>query len=91
MRPHIVWFGEPVPAIADAAELTRTADIFVVIGTSLNVYPAAGLVHSVPPRVPIYIIDKKIPAFSGVSNVTCIEKTATEGMKELVHILRKDI
>jgi NAD-dependent deacetylase len=57
LRPNIVWFGEMVPAIADAADLCHSADVFVVIGTSLNVYPAAGLLNYVPLDVPIYLID----------------------------------
>jgi NAD-dependent deacetylase len=57
LRPHIVWFGEPVPAIEDAIKLTSQADIFVVIGTSLNVYPAAGLIDYVPQQSPVILID----------------------------------
>ena len=57
LRPHIVWFGEPVPAIEDAIELTSRADIFVVIGTSLNVYPAAGLIDYVPQEAQVFLID----------------------------------
>jgi len=57
LRPHIVWFGEPVPAIEKAVEIVQQADFFAVIGTSLVVYPAAGLIHYVPSSVPIYVID----------------------------------
>ncbi len=57
LRPHIVWFGEPVPAIGEAAEIVQQADIFVVIGTSLVVYPAAGLINYAPSTIPIYVID----------------------------------
>ncbi len=57
LRPHIVWFGEPVPAIEEAANITRTADFFAVVGTSLVVYPAAGLIEYVPRGVDIYVID----------------------------------
>jgi len=57
LRPHIVWFGEPVPAMNDAIQIARQAEIFAVVGTSLNVYPAAGLVGYVPRGTPIYLID----------------------------------
>jgi NAD-dependent deacetylase len=57
LRPHIVWFGEAVPAMDEAIEIAARADIFVVIGTSLNVYPAAGLIDYAPPKVPLYLID----------------------------------
>ncbi|UCG26675.1 MAG: NAD-dependent deacylase [Bacteroidales bacterium] len=57
LRPHIVWFGEPVPAIEKAVEIVRKAEIFAVIGTSLVVYPAAGLVNYVPSHIPIYVVD----------------------------------
>ena len=57
IRPHIVWFGEAVPAMAEAVEIAARADIFVVIGTSLNVYPAASLINYAPPKAPLYLID----------------------------------
>lgn len=57
LRPHIVWFGEAVPMIDKASKIVKTADIFVVVGTSLNVYPAAGLLAYVPDNAPIYLID----------------------------------
>lgn len=87
LRPHVVWFGEAVPMIEKAAEICAQADIFILIGTSLAVYPAAGLIDYVPNATPKYIIDPKIPAVSGLSNVVKIEKSATEGMKELVEVL----
>jgi NAD-dependent deacetylase len=83
LRPHIVWFHEPVPMIEEAALLVEHADIFVVVGTSLVVYPAAGLLNYVPPSVPKYIIDRKIPPVNGIENLTSIEMPATEGVKEL--------
>jgi NAD-dependent deacetylase len=86
LRPNIVWFGESVPMIEEAVPLMHQADIFVLIGSSLAVYPAAGLVQFVPPHVPKYIIDKKIPHVS-VKNVIPIEKPATEGVGELLKIL----
>ena len=88
LRPFIVWFEEPVPAIQEAIALVQQADIFVVVGTSLAVYPAAGLLHYVMPGIPVYIIDKKIPAVSPFPGLVCIEKTATEGVKELKDLLR---
>jgi NAD-dependent deacetylase len=81
LRPFIVFFGEAVPMIAAAADEAQTADIFIIIGTSLNVYPAAGLVHYVRPGTPIYLIDPN-PVSAG-SNVKQIQKGASEGMKEL--------
>lgn len=86
LRPAIVWFEEPVPMIETAAWIVQQADIFVVVGTSLVVYPAAGLMHYAPAHIPKYIIDKKIPAVSGIPNLICIEKPATEGVGELLKI-----
>ncbi len=83
LRPAIVWFEEPVPMIEQAVPLVRNADIFLVIGTSLAVYPAAGLVNYAPWQIAKYIIDRKIPYTSSLYNLTAIEKTATEGVKEL--------
>ena len=83
LRPHIVWFEEPVPKITDAIKVMRQADIFVLVGSSLQVYPAAGLVDYVPHDVPKYIIDKKIPYASAPTNFFFIEKPATEGVEEL--------
>jgi NAD-dependent deacetylase len=81
LRPFIVFFGEAVPNISVAAEEAQQADIFVIIGTSLNVYPAAGLIHYVRPSVPVYLID---PApISAGDRVQQIQKGASEGMKEL--------
>lgn len=88
LRPHIVWFEEPVPAIEAALTIVHDADIFAVIGTSLAVYPAAGLIHYVPSQAPIYIVDKNIPYFSERSRITAIQKMATEGVKELIQLLR---
>lgn len=83
LRPHIVWFEEAVPMIEPAAELASMADIFVVVGTSLAVYPAAGLVNYAPRHIPKFIVDKRIPGTGGITNITAIEKPATEGMVEL--------
>jgi NAD-dependent deacetylase len=88
LRPHIVWFEEPVYMIEEAIPIVRSADIFVVVGTSLVVYPAAGLVNYAPWPIPKYIIDKQIPYASSVYNVTGIEKPATLGVQELINLLR---
>jgi len=87
LRPHIVWFDELVPMIEDAIEVMTGADIFVVIGTSLLVYPAAGLINYAPPYIPKFIIDKTIPYTCTVNNLTPIEKPATEGVRELQKLL----
>lgn len=88
MRPHIVFFQEAVPNMELAAEWVHDADIFVVIGTSLNVYPAAGLLHYVRPGVPIYYIDPKPADITIMSpEVHIIKATATEGMRKLKEIL----
>jgi NAD-dependent deacetylase len=88
LRPHIVWFEEPVPMIELAIPVVLSADVFVVVGTSLVVYPAAGLVNYAPQEIPKYVIDKKIPHTSSVMNVINIEKPATLGVKELISLLR---
>ena len=88
LRPHIVWFGEAVPMIEKAVQITRKADVFVVIGTSLLVYPAAGLLQFVRNGVPIYIIDKKIPNIPADHSIVTIETTAVEGMRRLLDLLR---
>lgn len=88
LRPHIVWFEEPVPMIEKAVRLMNDCDYFVVVGTSLQVYPAASLLHYAPPFLPKFIIDKKIPDVQKTPNLTIIEKTATEGVQELRKILR---
>ena len=87
-RPDIVWFEEPVPMIERAMLISVKADIFVVVGTSLQVYPAAGLVQYAPADADKYIIDKKIPYVSQSSKITVIEQPATEGVKILKQLLR---
>lgn len=87
LRPHVVWFGEAVPMIETAAALCEQADVFMVIGTSLVVYPAAGLIDFVPKEVPKYIIDPKVPSINYVKNIIKIEKSATAGLKEVYHLL----
>ena len=87
LRPNIVWYEEAVPMIEEAVPVVHNADIFVVVGTSLVVYPAAGLVTVADASIPKFIVDKKIPYTSSVYNLTAIEKPATEGVKELKRIL----
>ncbi|WP_113661174.1 SIR2 family NAD-dependent protein deacylase [Pedobacter nanyangensis] len=91
LRPHVVWFGEAVPMIEKAAKRCAQADIFVLIGTSLAVYPAAGLIDYVPHEVPKYIIDPKIPPVSGLNNIIKIAKSATEGVEELTTLLKESL
>lgn len=86
LRPHIVWFGEAVPMISEAAEISEMADIYVIIGTSMNVYPAAGLLGYVARSVPVYLINPKDVHVSR-PDVHHIMKGASEGMKELTEIL----
>ncbi len=78
MRPHIVWFGEAVPMIEKAVDVCETADILLIIGTSMQVYPAASLMHYVPENTPTYFIDPK-PAVVNQKDITVIQETATVG------------
>ena len=87
-RPHIVWFEEPVPMIQEAIPVVNSADIFVVVGTSLVVYPAAGLVNYIQPGIPVFVIDKKIPSLPSVPGLHIIEKAATEGVADLIQLLK---
>ena len=86
LRPHIVWFGEAVPMIATAADIVTRADILLIIGTSLNVYPAAGLVGYANRKAPIYLIDPNEVSWSG-REITMIREKATTGMEKLKKIL----
>ncbi|WP_104734068.1 SIR2 family NAD-dependent protein deacylase [Hanstruepera ponticola] len=83
MRPHIVWFGEAVPMIDNAINICTTADILMIIGTSMQVYPAASLMHYVPENTPTFFIDPK-PAFESQSNITVIAEPATTGVKKVL-------
>lgn len=87
LRPHIVWFGEPVPLIPKAAEITSMADICLIIGTSLNVYPAAGLVNHVESGTPIYLIDPADIDTSHIPGVKVIKEKAGSGTPKLVEEL----
>jgi len=82
LRPHIVWFGEAVPNIEPAAELCEQADYFIVVGTSMNVYPAAGLIHYVPRSTPCYLVDPKAVPVS--RPITIFQEKAGTGVKKVV-------
>ncbi|MCL4137592.1 UNVERIFIED_CONTAM: hypothetical protein GTU68_028798 [Idotea baltica] len=87
LRPYIVWFGESVPLIMDAAEIMTKADYVFIIGTSLVVYPAAGLVDYAPPSTPIFVIDPNKPLLEGMENITFIEEPASTGVPKVVRQL----
>ncbi len=88
LRPHIVWFGEMVPKLEPAIEITSQTDVLIIIGTSMQVYPAASLINYAPVGIPIYFIDPKPNIGSGeFQNLTVIQKTATKGVPELVTAL----
>lgn len=90
LRPHIVFFGEPVPEFERAAALAAEADVFMVVGTSLAVYPAASLVRCIRPEVPVYVVDPGRPAIRGIRNpLEVIRKHAAEGVPELAERLRE--
>ena len=86
LRPYIVWFGEAVPKIDEAIRFVESADLFVVIGTSLNVYPAAGLLHYVKKGIPIYLIDPK-PVNTYRTDIEFIVKGASDGVKILTDLI----
>ncbi|WP_439883114.1 SIR2 family NAD-dependent protein deacylase [Pontibacter sp. MBLB2868] len=88
LRPNIVWFGEPVPMMEVAMEETLQADIFLVVGTSLVVYPAAGLVDFVPEDVPIYVVDPKLPDIRKRPNLHLYDEKASTGMVKVAKLLR---
>ena len=88
LRPAIVWFEEPVPMIELAASIVAEADIFILVGSSLQVYPAAGLLHYVPRHAPIYIVDKKIPEVAPRPRLHLFEKPATAGMLDVLSAIR---
>lgn len=86
LRPHIVWFGEEVPEMINAVEIVQKADILIIIGTSMVVYPAAGLIDYIRSKTPIYVIDPGNPDMR-TDSVTFINKNATSGMQELYDLL----
>lgn len=88
LRPHIVWFGEPVPTMSMAVQIARQAEIFAVVGTSLNVYPAAGLVDYAPRSTPIYLVDPNDVAVQSRRNVIFIKEKASVGVTKMLEMLR---
>lgn len=89
LRPHIVWFGEAVPMIEPAVSLCQTADIMLIIGTSLQVYPAASLMHYAPQGIPLFYIDPK-PQLESQGNLTVIPKIASEGIIDFKTMISSD-
>ncbi len=89
LRPHIVWFGEMVPMMDTAVQITMQADIFIVVGTSLQVYPAAGLLSYVGDAVPKYIIDPNMPNINPSDNLFLFEDIGSIGLAKVVLALRK--
>lgn len=89
LRPHIVWFEEAVPKMEEAMMVAGKTELFLIVGTSLVVYPAAGLVNYIPREIPKFIVDKKIPYTSSLYNLKAIEKAAGEGMKEVRELLKQ--
>jgi len=83
LRPHIVWFGEAVPMMSIATRMAMKADIFIIVGTSLQVYPAAGLVDYVPEGAPIYVIDPNTPPLSTSNNIEYFSEKASTGLRKL--------
>ena len=87
LRPHVVWFGEEVPMYEKAMKEIESSEVFIVIGTSLQVYPAAGLIHYASRNANKWIIDPKVNEFSIPTTYQKINKNATEGMKDLINQL----
>lgn len=87
LRPHIVWFGEAVPMIDEAIDICNTADILLIIGTSMQVYPAASLIHYVPQGIPMYFIDPK-PSLESKQNLIVISESATFGVKQFIELTK---
>jgi NAD-dependent deacetylase len=87
LRPHIVWFGEAVPAMDEAIPLVQHADVLIIVGTSLQVYPAAGLIDYIKPFTKLYVVDPNLPAMAKNDRVNMISATATEGVPLVVREL----
>ena len=88
LRPHIVWFGELVPLMEQAAAHVLAAVVFLVVGTSLQVYPAAGLVELVPRQVPVYVVDPHTPPVAGRPQLHVFQEAAGTGLEKIYHALR---
>lgn len=91
LRPHVVWFGEPVPAMVEAIQFARQAEIFAVVGTSLNVYPAAGLVDYAPRSTPIYLIDPNDVTVQSRHKVYFIKEKASVGVVKMLEMISGNI
>lgn len=91
LRPHVVWFGEPVPEYDTARDTLAMADIVLIIGTSLNVYPAAGLIHYAPKKAPVYLVDPAEVVSPGITHIQVIKKRASEAVPDLVSTLLSEI
>jgi NAD-dependent deacetylase len=91
LRPHIVWFGEPVPAMSMAIQIARQAEIFAVVGSSLNVYPAAGLVDYVPRSTPIYLVDPNDVFVQSRRNVSFIKENASVGVAKMLEMIKNTV
>lgn len=89
LRPHIVWFGEMVPMMDLAIEVTRSADVFLIVGTSLAVYPAAGLMHHTKPNTPKYIVDPNMPEVLPEPNLFLFEEKGGSGVAKVASILKE--
>jgi len=90
LRPHIVWFGEMVPMMEAAIEKAMEADIFLVVGTSLLVYPAAGLIDYVPYKAPKFVVDPKIPALRKSPNLFLYEEVSSTGLPKVMKKMREE-
>lgn len=91
LRPHIVWFGEEVPMMDQAIDIAAKADIFVIIGTSLNVYPAASLLHYVPENIPVYLIDPNEVVLASKRHIQLIKMGSGAGVQHLIELLTQPI
>ena len=87
LRPHIVWFGEAVPAMEDAISIIKKAEIVIIVGTSLNVYPAAGLIDFVPDSVPVFIIDPGNPTYHSKKNITHLQEISSVGLRRFFEMM----
>ena len=88
LRPYVVFYGESVPMFEEAARIVSTADILIVVGTSLTVYPAASLLHDAKPEIPVYLVDPEVPHVTGIRNtVHHIQERSAQGLPKLVEQL----
>jgi len=88
LRPHVVWFGESVPAVSEAIQIAKTADIFLVIGTSLNVYPAAGIIDYLPDKTILFLVDPNAAGMKTGKKCTFIQEKATTGIEKFIEMIK---